>query len=47
LAEVRTKSTIFIPIGDNITMKKEDIWMIVVVGFSILWTAAFGWGVFG
>lgn len=28
-------------------MKKEDIWMIVLVGFSIIWTAAFGWGVFG
>jgi hypothetical protein len=28
-------------------MKKEDIWMIILVGFSILWTAAFGWGVFG
>jgi len=28
-------------------MKKEDIWMIVLVGFSILWTALFGMGVFG
>jgi len=28
-------------------MKKEDIWMIVLVGFAILWTAAFGWGFFG
>ncbi len=28
-------------------MKREDIWMIVLVGFSILWTASFGWGVFG
>jgi hypothetical protein len=28
-------------------MKKEDIWMIVLVGFSILWTAAFGIGIFG
>ena len=28
-------------------MKKEDIWMIILVGFSILWTAAFGIGVFG
>ena len=28
-------------------MKKEDMWMIVVVTFSIVWTAAFGWGIFG
>jgi len=28
-------------------MKQEDVWMIVLVVFSILWTAAFGWGVFG
>jgi hypothetical protein len=28
-------------------MKKEDIWMLILVGFSIIWTAAFGWGVFG
>jgi len=28
-------------------MKKEDVWMIVLVGFSILWTAAFGIGIFG
>ena len=28
-------------------MKKEDIWMISVVVFAIVWTAAFGWGVFG
>jgi hypothetical protein len=28
-------------------MKKEDIWMIALVAFSIIWTAAFGWGVFG
>jgi len=28
-------------------MKQEDVWMIILVGFSILWTAAFGWGVFG
>jgi hypothetical protein len=28
-------------------MKKEDVWMIVLVLFSIIWTAAFGWGVFG
>jgi len=28
-------------------MKKEDVWMIILVGFSILWTAAFGIGIFG
>jgi hypothetical protein len=28
-------------------MKKEDMWLIVVVAFSIVWTAAFGWGIFG
>ena len=28
-------------------MKAEDIWAIVLIGFSILFTAAFGWGVFG
>jgi hypothetical protein len=28
-------------------MKKEDMWMIIVVVFSIVWTAAFGWGIFG
>jgi len=28
-------------------MKKEDLWMIVLVGFSILWTSLFGMGVFG
>jgi len=28
-------------------MKKEDLWMIVLVGFSILWVAAFGIGIFG
>jgi len=28
-------------------MKKEDIWMIILVAFSILWTAAFGIGLFG
>jgi hypothetical protein len=32
--------------GDCI-MKKEDMWMIILVGFSILWTALFGMGVFG
>jgi len=28
-------------------MKKEDIWMIILVGFSILWTASFGLGFWG
>jgi len=28
-------------------MKQEDIWVIVLVLFSILWTASFGWGMFG
>jgi len=28
-------------------MKKEDMWMIILVGFSIIWTALFGMGVFG
>jgi len=28
-------------------MKKEDVWMIILVAFSILWTAAFGMGIFG
>ncbi len=29
------------------SMKKEDLTMIILVAFSILWTAAFGWGFFG
>jgi len=28
-------------------MKKEDVWMIILVAFSILWTAGFGIGLFG
>jgi len=28
-------------------MKKEDLWMIILVGFAIIWTALFGMGVFG
>jgi len=28
-------------------MKKEDIWMVVLVVFSVLWTAGFGIGIFG
>ena len=31
----------------EVSMKKEDIWMIIVVVFAIVWTASFGWGVFG
>jgi len=28
-------------------MKREDMWMIGLVAFAILWTASFGWGIFG
>jgi len=28
-------------------MKSEDLTMIILVAFSILWTAAFGIGLFG
>jgi len=28
-------------------MKSEDLWMIGLVIFSILFTATFGWGVWG
>ena len=28
-------------------MKQEDKWMIAIVIFSILFTASFGWGVWG
>jgi len=28
-------------------MKAEDLTMIILVAFSILWTAAFGIGIFG
>jgi len=28
-------------------MKKEDIWMIALVAFSIIWVSLFGLGVFG
>jgi len=28
-------------------MKKEDLWMIGLVVFSILFTASFGWGLWG
>ena len=30
-----------------LVMKKEDLWMIILVGFSILWVTAFGVGLFG
>jgi len=28
-------------------MKQEDMWLIGVVAFSILFTASFGWGLWG
>jgi len=28
-------------------MKSEDLWMIGIVLFSILFTASFGWGLWG
>jgi len=28
-------------------MKREDMWLIVVVAFAVVWTMAFGWGIFG
>jgi hypothetical protein len=28
-------------------MKKEDMWMLILVVFSILWTASFGIGLWG
>jgi hypothetical protein len=28
-------------------MAREDMWLIAVVAFAILWTASFGWGLFG
>ena len=28
-------------------MKKEDMWLIIVVVFAVVWTMAFGWGIFG
>ncbi len=30
-----------------VAMRKEDGWLIIVVVFAIVWTMAFGWGVFG
>jgi hypothetical protein len=29
------------------TMKPEDLWMIGIVAFCILFTATFGWGLWG
>jgi len=31
----------------EVPMKKEDMWLIIVVAFSIIWTMSFGWGIFG
>jgi hypothetical protein len=28
-------------------MKIEDIWMVLLVLFSVLFTLSFGWGLFG
>jgi len=28
-------------------MKTEDVWMVVLVGFVIVWVSAFGMGFFG
>jgi len=28
-------------------MKQEDMWMIILVVFAILFTASFGWGLWG
>jgi len=28
-------------------MAREDIWLIIVVAFAILFTASFGWGLWG
>jgi hypothetical protein len=39
------------PEPDNPTlediMAKEDIWLIIVVVFAILFTGSFGWGLWG
>ena len=31
----------------EVPMKKEDMWLIIVVVFAVVWTMAFGWGIFG
>jgi len=28
-------------------MKTEDLWLIIVVVFAVVWTMAFGGGIFG
>jgi len=28
-------------------MKKEDIWMMILVVFAMVFTASFGWGLWG
>ncbi len=28
-------------------MKREDMWVIILVVFSVLFTASFGWGLWG
>jgi len=28
-------------------MKKEDMWMMILVVFAMVFTASFGWGVWG
>lgn len=37
----------FIVVKGEYVMKKEDFWMIGLVGFAIIWTSLFGMGVFG
>ncbi len=32
---------------DTMNMKIEDIWMVLLVLFSVLFTLSFGWGLFG
>ena len=32
---------------DTMKMKIEDIWMLLLVLFSVLFTLSFGWGLFG
>jgi len=34
-------------IDKEIVMAREDIWLIIVVAFAILFTASFGWGLWG
>lgn len=37
----------FIVVKGECIMKKEDLWMIGLVAFAIIWTSLFGMGVFG